>query len=258
MIEKLAMDCSQAAILTKNKEKAIFVDIRDQADYNKYRISGSLNIPLYEVKYKSFLKGKAVIIVNDGYGYILLADECSKLLQAGFDIKVLNGGIRKWADLGYQVEGIKPSVKDLASIKAESYFSSHNGQEWLAVDASNAQNKSSKTLPDVQKIPFSKSGIEFCQTLKRHIDTHSESYPFCTILIFSRSGEGYSQIQEAIEKKLESKSLKCNVYYLDGGLEGYKNVLDKQVSLQNPGNGNLASSKLVNGRKIAKPCSKCP
>ena len=65
-----AFAISVESVLQKSKEKQeiILVDGRKSDAFEKFRIPGSINIPLYAVKTKAFLRTKLLVLVNEGYG----------------------------------------------------------------------------------------------------------------------------------------------------------------------------------------------
>ena len=53
----------------RQKQNVAMVDIRSRRDFKRLHISGSMNIPLYAVKTKLFLKSSPVVLINEGFHY---------------------------------------------------------------------------------------------------------------------------------------------------------------------------------------------
>ena len=81
-----AFAISAESVLQKLRENQdiILIDVRKRVEFEKFRIPGSINIPLFAIKTKAFLKSKSLVIVNEGYNYSELEQECEHLREAGF------------------------------------------------------------------------------------------------------------------------------------------------------------------------------
>ncbi len=90
----------QANRYVKSKS-VLLVDVRSEDSYRESTISGAVNIPLYALKTKSYLKGKHLLLFDDGSNPRKLVSECRKLISNyGMKISVLKGGIRQWNNSG--------------------------------------------------------------------------------------------------------------------------------------------------------------
>jgi rhodanese-related sulfurtransferase len=81
--------------ISENKN-VLVIDVRKPEDFEKIRIPSSMNMPLFSVKTKLFLKSKQLILVNEGYNYSQLEPECIGLRKAGFKVNILHGGLYYW------------------------------------------------------------------------------------------------------------------------------------------------------------------
>ena len=80
----------------KGKQEIILIDVRKRDEFEKFRIPGSINIPLFAIRTKAFLKSKSLVLVNEGYNYTQLERECAYLRKSGFRVWLLNGGLYYW------------------------------------------------------------------------------------------------------------------------------------------------------------------
>ena len=62
----------------KQKQKITLIDVRNPEDFARLHIPGSLNIPLYAVKTKVFLKSFPIVLINAGFHYSPLASRVSE------------------------------------------------------------------------------------------------------------------------------------------------------------------------------------
>jgi len=95
----------QAEVAIK-EQGLVFVDTRGGIEYDKVRIPGSLNLPLYAIKAQEFLKFRSLIIVTDAVSVSEAQSEIAKLRESGFrSVRNLRGGIRAWGRAGGALEG---------------------------------------------------------------------------------------------------------------------------------------------------------
>ncbi|AIT09692.1 sulfurtransferase [Candidatus Francisella endociliophora] len=94
------------AVMTVNKGKGVYLDVRSQEEFSNAHIIGSQNIQLDEVsqKHKKLNKYKAKPIVIYGNG----AEKAMfELRKAGFEqVFVLKGGLSAWLQASYPVKSL--------------------------------------------------------------------------------------------------------------------------------------------------------
>ena len=66
------------------RNEMLLVDIRPAAAFERLRIPGSLNVPLFAIKAKTFLKKYDLVLVDEGYRYAQIEEACRHLRRAGF------------------------------------------------------------------------------------------------------------------------------------------------------------------------------
>ncbi len=78
----LAISVEAVRYKLKRNQKLTLVDVRSRQDFERLHIPGSINIPLYAVKTKTYLKSAPVVLVNEGFRYVELENECRRLARA--------------------------------------------------------------------------------------------------------------------------------------------------------------------------------
>jgi len=73
----------------KKKQEIVLIDVRNREEFEKFRIPGSINIPLFAIKTKTFLKRKPLVLINEGESYRPLEQECKRLRDTGFTVSIL-------------------------------------------------------------------------------------------------------------------------------------------------------------------------
>ena len=229
----------------KKKEKIILVDVRNREEFEKFRIPGSINIPLFAIKTKTFLKHKHLVLINDGYHYSPLERECKRLKDSGFTaVWILHGGLNAWREKGATVNGDIFAQKNLNRMPPQIFFEEKNDESWIVIDVSKPKTRETLYLiPQAIAIPFIDNTGKFVSSIKRVMEKH-EKTSFLCFLILNENGEQY----ERIEKLIEEAGLR-NIFYLKEGLMGYKGFLKRQAIMWQP---------KEHSRKTLKKCPSCP
>jgi len=229
----------------KQKQNITLVDIRKPEEFEKVRIPGSINIPLHAVKTKTYLKLQPVVLVNNGYQYTLLEKECKKLNKKGFKAKILKGGLNSWRKRKGPFAGDVFAQKELNRVSPRAFYQEKNFANQVVIDVSKTQKKETKRfITQAVHLPFTynskgKSSARFSGKLSRIAKKSS----FISVLIFNEHGKGYEKIEKTIEK-----SGLNNVFYLKGGLKGYKKYKEHLALSRQP-----RSSRL----KTVNKCKNC-
>jgi rhodanese-related sulfurtransferase len=214
----------------KHKQKIVIVDVRNPTEFETVRIPGSINIPLYFIKSKAFLKLKPLILVDTGYPYSQMGKECKSLRNKGFNAAILTGGIPSWHRKGGLLQGDLLALNDYNKISPRIFCREKDSANQMVLDASKEHTKASKQLiPYATHIPFS-NNPNFGDLLAAALSKADINY----LLIFNENGDHY----EKIEKTLQKKGLE-NTFYLKGGLNAYKRYLQHLVLSRQPRNSRI-------------------
>ncbi|MBW1706816.1 MAG: rhodanese-like domain-containing protein [Deltaproteobacteria bacterium] len=227
----------------KQKQDMVLVDVRDARDFESFRIPGSINIPLFALRTKTFLKHKQLVLINEGFNYGPLERECRNLKDTGFNrVRILKGGLRYWNQKGLPVEGDVFSLKNLKEVSPREFFSERNYGNVAVVDVSETMGPEARQLmPRAKSLPYPGQAKKFVGELKKMLYRH-EGDPLMSVLIYNRNGT-YPERMVSLIRKAGIKS----VFYLRGGLEGYGRFLKQQALIR----------QTKNSKKIVKRCVTC-
>ena len=96
----LAISVEEVFYKLKRNQKLTLVDVRSKKDFERLHIPSSINIPLFAVKTKTYLKSARLVLVNEGFRYAELANECRRLTERGLKMSILDGGLPAWKHSG--------------------------------------------------------------------------------------------------------------------------------------------------------------
>lgn len=204
------------------KHEEIIVDIRPQKDFETVHIPDSLNIPLFALKTKSFLKDKNVFLINKGYDYEALEDECTNLIKNGYNIMIILGGLNSWKDEGGSLEGSPSAIEAINKVQALEVYQQAGHQDVLLINLSPNKSKfddaltsKSISVPYINEKSFP---VKLTECLKNNQRKNIEP-----LLFISEHGENYDKVHQIIK----TMGIK-NVFYLEGGLDAYKKFLNEK------------------------------
>jgi len=241
---ELSLGISTKEVLYKLKQKQplTLVDVRNPDDFQRLHIPGSLNIALYAVKTKNFLKSFPMVLINEGFQDSLLESECRQLKDMGFKVLILDGGVTAWAQKGNALVGDLFALEDMQRISPQVFYREKDSQNVLVIDISPVQTEISKQMmPYSIHLPTPDEQGQWARKLDRKTDSHRK-HPFLSILVLNETGDGYDRA-----KKIFS-SLSVNAFYLQSGMVGYKRYLEDIILSWVPQDDRI---------KTEKPCELC-
>jgi len=203
----------------KQKQKITLIDVRNQGDFERLHIPGSVNIPLHAIKTKVFLKSFPVVLINEGFHYSPLQGECRQLTDEGFKAFILDGGLLAWKRRGSRLVGDLLALEDMKTVSPWIYLQEKDYENTLVIDISPVQTEISRQLmPYSKHLPLPADPAEWARKFDRII-TNYKNQPFLSILVFNETGDGYARTNKILA------GLGVNAFYLQGGVAGYKQYL---------------------------------
>jgi len=214
----LAISVEAVLYHLKRNQPLTLVDVRRRPDFERLHIPGSLNIPLYAVKAKTYLKSMPVVLVNEGFNYSELQTECRRLGERGFKVSILDGGLPAWYRKGGQLTGDLLALDERKAVSPQAFFRAKDYENTEAVDISiNRSDASNRLFPYAKHIPILPESNGSIPELKR---LYKRSNPFQSIVILNETGEQYARAEKLLNRMgIES-------FYLQGGIAAYQKYLD--------------------------------
>lgn len=203
----------------------VFVDVRSQDLYRLGHISGSLSLPLFTVKTKTFLRSRPIVLLNEGHSMGGLLSEAARLKEFQFGtVRVLDGGLRAWQQAGGALEGENPASAALGSITPQQFYLARHKPEWLVVGLGCASAPAEfGSLPLTALLPLESNN------LPQELAALLEKTPTARrILLATPDGGNYKPFE-----KVRPAPSEITLFFLVGGADGYSRFLSQQLASQN-------------------------
>lgn len=234
----------------EKKENLFLVDVRNEADFNKFKIPNAINIPLSFIKTKPFLKANPVVLINEGYSYAELEREAENLNQNGFDVKIMEGGLWAWKHKGGAIVGNPFEQQDLNKIPAAAFFQEKGYDSLVIIDASfGEENREKDLIYRAVRIGDDENGLGVKElvrglfvdrkVLKKYqksielpegmdLVKAAKTDPLLSVVVVNENGD-----YAALEKEID-ESCRGRVFYLEGGKAAYEKFLDFKLLANRP------------------------
>ncbi len=231
--ERVIKSCEMDIVEVKRRflsKKIVLIDIRPPKEFGNYRISESINMPPFEIKSKTFLKNKHVVIVGNNDNIFDMGLLCHELkLQKFKKVNFIKGGIGSWEDNLIGRDASTEERWEFGRISTRKFVSLKSKIAWLVLDAS-ADNEAlyswKSKLGNIRVVRFDINNSTNLNIVKNHMNLF-EKKSLYGILAVSKTGEKYGEVDDF----LRNNNVK-NVYYLDGGIEAYeKYTAEREVFL---------------------------
>ena len=198
------------------------VDTRTADEFNKYRIPGSLNIPLHTVKTKAFLKSQAFLLVNESHTSGDLETACTNLKREGYNkVGVLQGGLFLWHARGGILDGDTVAARRLSTIRPAELVQELPLKDWLIIDVSNRKNPAMKKhFPGAISIPWTRDHKN-----DKALLATMNSAGTRRILVVDETSDTYAGIEGQVGAQRK------DTIYLEGGLLEYLKYQREQIAM---------------------------
>ena len=217
----------------------LMVDVRAKADFEKSWIPNSINMPLYEVRTKRFLKDRPFVLVDYGYRPRLLLDECKALRSQGFrNVSILTEGLNAWFRSDGELDGTAQPDDEISAAEFHAALSAGHAIP-IYIGPENDPSGGMEAIANVHRIPFAATPGSFSMRYEKAISTE-EKEGSEVLVLFDGDGRNYAGAREA----LNSLS-RITPFFLKGGLRSYAQFLEDNKRL---------NAKLAEGEKECKTC----
>jgi rhodanese-related sulfurtransferase len=208
-----------------NRNKNLLIDIRRAKAFSKNNIPGSMNLPLYILKYKEDFKKRNIVLVDKGLQLSTLEKSCLELKAKGFDkISFMHDGLKAWGEAGYPVSGNKLALQGLSDVAPSEFVSVINEREWVFIDIDHSSKELLNLLSPSSVIEYT----EDYESLKGRIGTFKAGLKpgvIPGILVISQDGNS----NRIIKERFLDFAIK-DIYYLKGGVSGLKQFMQKHAA----------------------------
>ena len=227
--EQCLISTEKAYQLWQSK-KIQLVDVRPQKAYRIVHIPGSINIPEYAIKTKTFLQDKFIVLVNNGHTMDQQIRTCLKLKESGFGhVAVLQGGINGWGqNAPLQGDADVARIDRLSPIE---FLQAQQENDWIIVDIAKEKRDLSSVFPG-------KTILKGNLKVKNYL-TNPKNLPAGLLVVGANNGNS-SEIPDILKK---NKDLR--VFYLNTSTDDYQEFLAKN---------RVMVAKLAAGPKRVKRC----
>lgn len=126
----------------KDSSLPVVVDLRSPDDFRRSHLPQSLNMRSSQLKASHHLKGKTLVLVDEGAVSTPTLELASQLQASGFtSVRILDGGVPAWQALGAETVGSERGLPSMISPLA--FLEVLPGEGWRVLDA----RTSGKPLP---------------------------------------------------------------------------------------------------------------
>ncbi|MEE9343694.1 MAG: rhodanese-like domain-containing protein [Gammaproteobacteria bacterium] len=217
------------------------VDVRNKAEYASHRIPGAVNIPLFAVKQKSFLRHRAVVLLNEGRTHVELLSTCKALMADGFDnVKVLDGGIHSWITMSGPVDGNKAALAHHRVITPPEFVSALPERQWVVILLDDQKKSTFVSLAGHKVIEYPGDMDQLVNVLVNAFKKNEQGDTRNAVLLANRQGKNYQAITALLKEHAVS-----HTFLLAGGTEAYQGYLSQHLAMR---------SKMLRGPEPVRRC----
>ncbi len=224
-------------------QSTLIVDIRSRRSFARYRIPGSIQIPLHAVGRKPFLKDRSPLIVGPVGIALTHPNLCDRLREWGLpDAKVLDRGIAAWIAQGGALEGEQPTKRALLGLKPGDLFAARSARDWLVVAPDALAPELQSDFPDARVESLSSTDDQPAWSGSR-FDTSSKQ----AVLLVTADG-GMSESDHATVEPMLRRFANRDTFVLQGGIAAYRRFLDiRRALLAHPAGSAIRDTKRCAG-----------
>lgn len=131
----------------------VLVDIRPESEFLDAHIPGAVQVPPFAVTSRTFLKGREIVLVDDGLCRPETEDLCRRLVQKGVaSARILEGGLMRWRKELRPVEGLGRARA--TTVKMGSLNQILSSEDWQVVYVGTNISAATVFLPGSLVVPL--------------------------------------------------------------------------------------------------------
>jgi len=235
----------------QDESRMMLIDVRRKALYLGTHVPGAVNMELWTLKARRYLKNRSVVLIDEGHGSAYCEEVCVELRNSGFrSIHILQGGMNKWVASGGPVEGTGHGRRELTRINPAAFLASQDYKDWLVLDAGTAAT-TEHSLEGLNRV-VNANGVK--ARLQEAMPAAYVEPDFRRVLIVDQDGEGYA----GYETRLGDLD-HAVVFYLEKGQLGLEKQLHDMVAIENRSRASVQGPGAGYEPIVTRPkCSTCP
>ncbi len=209
----------------RRDEELVIVDLREADAYRRVRIPGSIHLTPAQLRERSYLRDRHVLLVDRGHLGAPLERVCRELRGRGWtSVGILEGGLNAWARTMGDLEGDRLARRGINRIPARDFADVSRYEHWVVIDVSRSPTPDLDSLvPGAARVPRRGDEVAFRRELIERIRTETDGLPGAFVAIVDRDGRRY----EDVERALHALGV-VHVFLLDGGIEAYRRHLEQE------------------------------
>lgn len=227
------LDNLQLKKLVKSSE-IVVVDSRQSTDFNRSHIANALNLPLFSIPTKEYLKNSPLILTGAPYEVRKLVSTCQSLLSSGFkSVKSLPNGMLRWQAAGGEIVGNSIDLRRTHLVTSQQILSELINGDWHIIDLSKGQAQPLQISNiKVTSAAFSSSPEVLIKTLRTHLINFKENPEDLWVALITETTD--TKEEEILLTAAQKLSDLGNVFVINGGRNGLNDLIsrDEKVRLQ--------------------------
>jgi len=162
----------------------VSIDTRAEGAFAVASVPNSLNLPIFSLKSKPYLKTKRLLLLGEPYQIRALDETCNDLQQRGFgEVQVLVGGLESWQAAGLPLHG-DALAHATRIVSAQDFVRESQYRPWIVVNASNGSSPLTCS-GEMITLPYSGDLVNYVAQLKSSItaNLNSDETRFCALFL---------------------------------------------------------------------------
>lgn len=216
-------DCviTWAQALERGTANIVLADVRAADEYARFSIPGSVNLPLYTLLHKPFLKGQFVVVVGDAADWRQATRLCETAKDLPFaEFRVLEHGIAAVESVGNQGQ-----AASLRPITAKDFITDSEYGAWLVIDFAGQQPSSQLESIGENHVWIAAAGRSPV-AVANDVREQLREQPSLRVLVLQPDDQ--QTVPEALTRVAQGAG---GVFYLQGGARALEHFLRQRTAM---------------------------
>nr|WP_303649986.1 rhodanese-like domain-containing protein [Desulfobotulus pelophilus] len=206
----------------------VLMDTRPADVFESCHIPDSINVPLYGIRTRSFLKKKSIVLVGNGFSLGAAVSMGEELNKAGYSASVLAGGLLAWQERGGRLAGDPFACHGLAVVSPDLFAESLGREQPLMIYVKEEEGERVPSSFFHGLLNLSSISSDGGQALRDVLGLRDNFFLRPLVLI---TGDGRDNA--VLQRRVSAEGIR-QVYFLAGGWKGYEEYRRKQQAGMGP------------------------